>query len=90
MLRIEVLTFRRVCFRRTWICTLALKVVRKSFRAFPDITVVHCLATALKEEQAIKGLEQQCARLMDGTKNCLAVIRQLAEEGANGPGRLTI
>jgi hypothetical protein len=45
----EALTFRRVCFRGTWICALAFEVFGEGSGAFANIAVVHRLTTVLEE-----------------------------------------
>jgi hypothetical protein len=69
---------------------LSLKVADHGPGILANVSKVHSLATMLKDEKAIEGLEQNRTRLMDGAKNSLPSIRQFPEKGVNRPGSLTV
>lgn len=66
------------------------EVFTKSLGIRPDLTEVHGLTTTLQKQQPVEALEQERRGLMDGAKNRLAALRQLAEESHQVPGALTV
>lgn len=78
----------RVLIFTTGTCTIVLEVLKKCSGVLAKVAEVDSLTTTGKEEETVELLEENGAGLMDGTKNGLAGIAELAEEGDDRPGTL--
>ena len=74
----------------TFACAIAGEVLQEGFRVVSDVTKVDGLAALSQEEESVELLEQNGRRLVNSTQDGLSVVRKLAQESADCPGRLGI
>ena len=70
--------------------TVALEIVQHGTRVLSNGSKVYSMSTLCEEQKTVECLEEDGARLMDGTEDSLTVVGQLAKEGADSPGGLRV